>query len=144
MQLDKKQHEGLFFRNTALQIVFYFFVVIFISNLNAIIDHFLHPGIPYFDKEHLIVGGVTCLVSSILFGIIILYTRHLERALSKIRMLESILPICSYCKKIRISDSEGKNIESWQPIEYYFSEHTDTTLSHSICPDCMKNYFPEV
>ena len=36
------------------------------SNLNALVDYVLHPYIPYFDKEHLIVGGVTGLVSIVL------------------------------------------------------------------------------
>ena len=138
------QPKGVIFKNTTLQIVIFSFIMVLISNLNAIVDSFLHPEIPYFDQEHLFVGGVTGLVSAILFGLIILYARHLEQALSKIRILESFLPICANCKKIRFSDSQMRlKKESWQSIESYITEHTTTKFSHGICPDCMKKLYPE-
>lgn len=137
------QPKGIILKNTTLQIVIIFFIMVLISNLNAIVDSFLHPEIPYFDEEHLIVGGVTGLVTAILFGLVILYARHLEQALSKIKRLESFLQICANCKKIRISDSNATTKESWQAIESYIIEHTDTMFSHGICPDCMKKFYPE-
>ena len=137
------QPKGIIFKNTTLQIVIFSFIMVFISNLNAIVDSFLHPEIPYFDQEHLIVGGVTGLVSAVLFGLLILYARHLEQALSKIRILESFLSICANCKKIRFSDSNATKKESWQSIESYITEHTTTKFSHGICPDCMKKLYPE-
>jgi len=54
----------------------------------------------------------------------------LEAAALKISSLEKLLPICSYCKKVRTD----KNY--WQEVEVYISDHTDTMFSHSICPDC--------
>ena len=95
------------------------------SNLNALVDAVLHPDIPYFDEEHLIVGGITGLVSIILFGLLTLYVRYLNKALSNIKTLESILPICSHCKKIRKPDSDPKNMESWQPLEAYITDNDD-------------------
>ncbi len=56
----------------------------------------------------------------------------LENAAKQIRSLEKLLPICSYCKKIRAD----KNY--WQEVETYISDHTDTMFSHSICPDCYE------
>lgn len=58
--------------------------------------------------------------------------QDLERASIQIRSLEKLLPICSYCKKIRAD----KNY--WQEVEGYISEHTDTMFSHSICPECYE------
>ncbi|PKN80118.1 MAG: response regulator [Candidatus Cloacimonetes bacterium HGW-Cloacimonetes-1] len=58
--------------------------------------------------------------------------KDLERAAEKIRSLEKLLPICSYCKKVR-SDNNY-----WEEVEVYISEHTDTMFSHSICPDCYE------
>ena len=143
MERKNSQPKGIIFKNTTLQIIIFFFTIVLISNLNAIVDSFLHPEIPYFDQEHLIVGGVAGLVSAILFGLTILYARHSEQALSKIRLLESFLPICSNCKKIRISDSNTTKKESWQSIESYITEHTTTKFSHGICPHCMKKLYPE-
>ncbi len=61
--------------------------------------------------------------------------KELEEALSHVKQLQGILPLCSYCKKIR---DEGNY---WQQVESYISEHTEAQFSHSICPDC---YLTEV
>lgn len=55
---------------------------------------------------------------------------ELQAAMAEIRTLKEILPICSYCKRIRDADS------SWLTIEAYISRHTNTRFSHSICPSC--------
>lgn len=58
--------------------------------------------------------------------------KELQAALAEVRTLQEILPICSYCRKIR--DDENY----WHTVEGYISEHTSTRFSHSICPSCMK------
>lgn len=57
---------------------------------------------------------------------------ELEDALSQVRKLQGLLPICSYCKKIR----DEKNY--WQRVDSYLSEHSDVVFSHGICPDCYE------
>ena len=59
-------------------------------------------------------------------------TQELQKALSEIKVLKDIIPVCSYCHKIR--DDEG----AWEQIESYISKHSDTKFSHGICPDCME------
>ena len=137
------QREFLF-KNMPLKIFIFISSIALVSNLNAIVDCVLHPEIPYFDEEHLIVGGVTGLVSAILFTVIMLYARHLEQALAEIKILKSFLPICCNCKKIRISDFDTTNKETWQSIESYITEQTTTKFSHGICPDCAKKLYPEL
>ena len=56
----------------------------------------------------------------------------LETALSNIKQLRGLLPICSYCKKIR----DDKNY--WRQVESYVGEYTEAEFSHSICPDCYR------
>jgi PAS domain S-box-containing protein len=56
----------------------------------------------------------------------------LQAALAEVKTLRKILPICSYCKKIR--DDENY----WHTVESYFSQHTISRFSHSICPSCME------
>lgn len=63
---------------------------------------------------------------------------ELNDALAKVKTLKGILPICSHCKKIR--DDEGY----WRQIEQYIGQYTDAFFSHSICPDCMKKYYPDL
>jgi DNA-binding response OmpR family regulator len=58
--------------------------------------------------------------------------RELEEALASVRVLRGLLPICSYCKKVR----DDRNY--WQQVETYVSEHTDARFSHGICPDCYE------
>jgi PAS domain S-box-containing protein len=56
---------------------------------------------------------------------------ELRSALAEVRTLQEILPICSYCRKIR--DDENY----WHTVEGYIAEHTSSRFSHSICPNCM-------
>jgi sigma-B regulation protein RsbU (phosphoserine phosphatase) len=58
--------------------------------------------------------------------------KALEEALTRVKQLQGLLPICSYCKKIR----DDQNY--WQQVESYISEHSEAQFSHSICPDCYE------
>jgi phosphoserine phosphatase RsbU/P len=55
---------------------------------------------------------------------------ELEDALSKVKQLRGLLPICSYCKHVR---SDGNY---WEQVEQYISAHSDMQFSHGICPAC--------
>jgi hypothetical protein len=64
--------------------------------------------------------------------------RELEAALSKVRTLSGLLPICASCKNIR--DDQGY----WTQMEAYISEHSEAEFSHSMCPPCAQRLYPEV
>jgi len=59
----------------------------------------------------------------------------LQDALSKIKRLRGLLPICASCKKIR--DDKGY----WNELEAYISEHSEAEITHGFCPDCMKKLY---
>jgi len=59
--------------------------------------------------------------------------KELEVALTHVKKLEGILPICSYCKKIR------NDLDSWQHVESYVAAHSQVEFSHGICPACFEN-----
>jgi DNA-binding response OmpR family regulator len=59
--------------------------------------------------------------------------RELQNALDMVKQLSGLLPICSYCKRIR---KEGGDY--WQHLETYLSEHSEAEFSHSVCPDCLE------
>ena len=63
--------------------------------------------------------------------------KELQEALAQVKTLSGFLPICSHCHKIR--DDEGY----WQRVEEYIQEHTDAQFSHGICPDCIKELYPD-
>lgn len=66
---------------------------------------------------------------------------ELEKANSLIKHLEGILPICSYCKKIRIKGADPREEKSWVAVEEYITKRTEAQFSHSICPKCMKTFY---
>lgn len=57
--------------------------------------------------------------------------RELQSALAEVKSLQAILPLCSYCRKIR--DDE----DYWHSVESYVTKHTGTQISHGICPECF-------
>ena len=59
----------------------------------------------------------------------------LQDALTKIKRLRGLLPICASCKKIR--DDKGY----WNELEAYISEHSEAEITHGFCPDCMKKLY---
>jgi hypothetical protein len=63
---------------------------------------------------------------------------ELQKALTKIKTLSGLLPICASCKKIR--DDQGY----WTQLEYYISEHSEAEFTHGCCPECMKKLYPEM
>jgi PAS domain S-box-containing protein len=63
---------------------------------------------------------------------------ELQEALAKVKTLSGLLPVCASCKKIR--DDEGY----WNPMEVFIQGHSDAEFTHSFCPDCMKQLYPEV
>lgn len=64
-------------------------VVLFISNLGALVDKVLHPDIEYFDEEHLFVGFATGIMTLVLFGGLAFYARSLEKILAKYKKTKS-------------------------------------------------------
>ena len=63
---------------------------------------------------------------------------ELQDALSRVKQLSGLLPICSYCKRIR-SDSNY-----WEQVESYIAHHSDARFSHGICPPCYENVMVEL
>jgi DNA-binding NtrC family response regulator len=63
---------------------------------------------------------------------------ELENALFKIKTLSGMLPICASCKKIR--DDKGY----WNQIEEYIRDHSEAEFTHSICPKCAKDLYPDL
>lgn len=62
---------------------------------------------------------------------------QLRKAISDLKTLSGLLPICSYCKKIR--DDKGY----WQQVDSYITDHSAAGFSHSICPECLQEHYPD-
>ena len=59
-------------------------------------------------------------------------------ALERVRVLSGLLPICASCKKIR--DNGG----TWEQLEVYIKSHSDAEFTHSLCPECAREYEAEI
>ena len=62
---------------------------------------------------------------------------ELKEAMSKIKMLSGLLPICASCKKIR--DKKG----NWHQLEIYIRDHSKAEFTHGICPKCAARLYPD-
>ena len=62
---------------------------------------------------------------------------ELQDAMSKIKTLRGLIPICAGCKRIR--DDKGY----WNQLEQYVEDHSDASFSHGLCPECFRKFFPD-
>ena len=60
--------------------------------------------------------------------------RSLEEALANVKALQTLLPMCAYCKSIRNDQNY------WEKVETYFHEHSGVSFSHSYCPTCYERF----
>lgn len=60
------------------------------------------------------------------------------RALTtEVQVLRGLLPICSFCKKIRNEEN------TWEKMEWYITRHSEAQFSHGVCPDCAREHYGE-
>jgi hypothetical protein len=78
------------------------------------------------------VGVTTVIVITLLAG-----ASALDRAEAQRTILTGLLPICSHCKRIR--DDKGY----WSQVDSYVSKHSEAEFSHSLCPSCLREHYPE-
>ncbi|MEW6490607.1 MAG: hypothetical protein AB1578_22180 [Thermodesulfobacteriota bacterium] len=97
---------------------------------------FLGPwGVPWRAGEEAANAAVTFLVLggfAYLAHANALQTRALRR---EVKVLRGLLPICSFCKKIR--DGEG----AWQPLERFIGERSEAEFTHGVCPECIEEHY---
>jgi hypothetical protein len=82
----------------------------------------------------IVIGGIALYIHR-LYLAMHAQARQLREAIAEIRTLQGIIPICSYCKKIR--DDQG----SWNQLETYIVAHSDAQFSHGICEECVTTHF---
>lgn len=116
--------------------------VIFISaasNVKDIVMGFHAGGVDYitkpFQMEEVLARVKTQLELKRQKELLEQRTVELEEALSKVRVLSGIIPICASCKKIR--DDRG----FWNQVEMYIRDHSDAMFSHGVCPECLQNLY---
>ncbi len=98
------------------------------------------------DIPHVLLGGAATPINwresifeSIVIGIVgTLIIRHTYNLLTKVGYLESILPVCACCGKLRLDPA------FWSDIQRIIQERSKQEFTHGICPDCIAKYYPEL
>ncbi|MEZ5359828.1 MAG: hypothetical protein R3F48_13495 [Candidatus Zixiibacteriota bacterium] len=68
---------------------------------------------------------------------------ELKDAIDHISTLEGLLPVCAFCKKIRLEGTDPDTQKNWVNVEKYIEDRTKAHFSHGICPECLNKYYPE-
>ena len=110
------------------------FLILTISNEVLDIPHFLFGDEPTSISQR---SGEVIIEISIFAIVVLIEIVIMKKLFTRIKILEGFLPICAHCKKIR-----EKN--NWVQMEAYITEHSLSTFSHSICPDCRKELYPDL
>jgi|Deesub1362A_J573_1020465.scaffolds.fasta_scaffold00027_83 hypothetical protein len=125
---------------------------IIIHPFSMVFQDMVHPTIKpdfkallnVFNPHHLPMAFFFGLLG-VIFGVtIVFYLTALTKERERVRLLEELLPICAYCKKIRDDTGKEKGKGEWYEIEQYISKKTNTDFTHGVCPDCFKKLIKEL
>jgi len=93
-----------------------------------------------FNVHHLPMAAFFGLLGAIVGVVIVFFQNLVTRERQRVKMLEGLLPICSYCKKIRDDSGVEKGEGSWHEIEQYIASRSNADFTHGICQDCFDKY----
>lgn len=125
-----------------------------IGKVNPFVDACGRPGfvqtskLPLYDKNRKIVGifGISRDITEQKLADELLRQAHAENervlaelreSAARIKILTGMLPICSFCNKIR-NDQGG-----WEPVFRYITTHSEAVFSHGLCPECETKHYPD-
>jgi len=72
-----------------------------------------------------------------------LLIQRLEEALAMVKKMEGLLPVCSSCRRIRVSSDNPAEAEQWMSLEAYLKKTRVVRFSHGMCMDCLRKLYPE-
>ena len=85
--------------------------------------------------EETIFNAIVYIIIFSLLVFLIGYEKQRRSFLKEVRVLRGLLPICSFCKRIRNQDN------NWESLEDYISKHSEAEFTHSFCPECAKEHY---
>jgi len=136
-----------------IQSLFGGFIGYFILHpVSMLIMSFDEPSFTFEWKLLLEAFGVNHLHMSLFFvllGMIIgiidsYYSEKIAKITGKMEVLEGLLPICAWCKKIRDDSQTRKGEGKWVPLESYIEKRSRADFTHGMCPDCEKKQLKEI
>lgn len=105
-------------------------------------------GHSYSSESYRFWNTIIRLISFLIIGFMVAKVRSILReeqatsaklrdALTQVRTLSGLLPICSHCKRVR--NDKGY----WEHVEVYVRRHTEAEFSHGICEECLRAHYPQ-
>ncbi len=96
-----------------------------------------------FHYRHLPMAFFFGLLGMSIGAVNVYYLKSISKNRKRIKILEGLLPICSYCKKIRDDAGKEQGEGHWERIEDFFYKKTEQEFTHGICPECVERVFPD-
>jgi hypothetical protein len=90
-----------------------------------------------FNPHHLPMAFFFGLLGAVVGSVILVYSNALTREKEKVKLLEGLLPMCAWCKKIRDDSGTLPGKGQWLKVENYIARKTDASFTHGICPECF-------
>jgi len=110
--------------------------IVLVSSILTIIGIFYSPQPLVVPLWKVITNRALALFAMWIIAILLYHRNALiarrEEAMTRIQLLEGLLPICAECKKIR------DQADTWHQLEAYLTAHSNVTFTHGICPQCEK------
>ena len=115
--------------------IFLLFLCLTLTNEIIDIPYYVFGDVPTSYSQRL---GEIVIELSIFIIVMAIQIVLLKVLYKRIRILEGFIPICANCKKIRNEENQ------WERMEKYIEQHSLSEFSHSICPDCVKELYPDL
>lgn len=80
-------------------------------------------------------AGLNGFIRTAVLSLLAILIDHAARKTREIKILQGLLPICCFCKRIRSSNN------TWVPLEKYIREHSNADFTHGYCPECVKEQY---
>ena len=81
--------------------------------------------------------GINSAVQVLVLTALAIFVDRTAKLVTEVKVLQGILPMCSFCRKIRDKDQQ------WIPLEKYIDGHSEAQISHGLCPSCYKKHYGE-
>jgi hypothetical protein len=112
---------------------------IFLPGIRLAFEFFWHELWPW---EASVINMIIRMSVLLIFSYLIdRNSRQMQELSREVNVLSGILPICSYCKKIRVNQNPQSD---WVQLERYIKEHSEAEFSHGICPECVRKHFGDL
>jgi hypothetical protein len=126
--------------------------VLLLHPLSMAFEGLIHPGpgieignlMDVYNPHHLPMAFFFGLVGVVFVLLNLAYASRIARKEQRVSVLEGLLPICAYCKKIREADRPAEDRSAWHDMEHYLSLKAEASFTHGMCPDCYEKVMAKI